>query len=185
MGQSNQLEEHWPPSGWRAFEDIDKSHGQTMLKDPANALIKGFSYDVQPVQTFRTENHQSFFTYELRIRGWEYNIQNESRELSILSFMIKDRVNLKIPKDPLIFDIKVNGQPLKLTQRSAHRALSAAIFMMKQINRDGVLNVGRILKLYKIHPSQRSLYDTDNQRQDSLRCGLLDACSAQKKQSVW
>jgi hypothetical protein len=174
MCQSDELEEHWPPSGWRAFDAIDNSHAQTVIKDPASSLIMGFSYDVKPVQIYRTGTGKPFFAYEVSIIGWEYNILNESREYSILSFVMKDRLDHQTPSNFLISDIKVRARPLKLTQRSAHRALAAAIFMMKQIKAGNALDVGRILRLYKIHPSQRSLYDIDNQRQDSLYCGLSD-----------
>lgn len=161
----------WPPKGWDVFNQIDQSFGQSLTKDPMSAKVSGLTYVIEPVPLY-TETLERRYIYSVRIEGWDYNIHNESREYSILSFILKDRSDTTLPKSYFISDIKTLHRPIRLCERSAHRALMAALFLMKQINSDSVPDVKRILRLYKIHPSQRSLYDIDNVRTDSLFCGL-------------
>jgi hypothetical protein len=114
------------------------------------------------------------YSYVTDIKGWDYNIYNESREYHVLSFTFEDRYNADDPKHYYMSDIKSRGHSVSLTERSAHRAYMAAMFMMKQIGSGQVPDVERILKLYKIHPSQRLVYDIDSERHDSLFCGLME-----------
>lgn len=161
----------WPPRGWDIFNQIDQSYGQSLMKDPMSAKVSGLIYTIEPVPLY-TETLERRYVYEVRLEGWDYNIHNESREYSILSFMLKERGDATLPKSYFVSDIRTLSRPVRLTERSAHRALMAAMFLMKQINSDSVPDVKRILRLYKIHPTQRSLYEIDNARTDSLFCGL-------------
>ena len=161
----------WPPKGWEHLKVIYRSSGQSLSKDPRSACVNGLSYQIEPLALYN-KNQQRSFVYAVQIEGWEYAINNDSREFQVLSFMLRERPDENAPKDFYISDIKVNARPLRVTERSAHRVLMAAQFMIKQIDSDLVPETERILRLYKIHPSQRSLYDIDNTRADSLYCGL-------------
>jgi hypothetical protein len=163
----------WPPKGWKKFEKIEYSQGQAILKNPTSAIVTGMSYSVEPVPVY-LKNNRRVYAYAVQIEGWDYNIYNESCEYPVLSFMLYERPNSTAPKHFYISKLKTQAQPLKITQRSAHRAFMAALFMMKQINSGKVPEAERILRLYKIHATQRNLYDVDRGRRDSLFCGIAE-----------
>ncbi|HPD83607.1 MAG: hypothetical protein R3D88_04055 [Alphaproteobacteria bacterium] len=159
----------WPPKGWKEFFEIEASHGQSILKDPVSACVTGLSYHIDPIPTYHKNNDRKF-VYAVCIEGWDYNIYNESREYPVLSFVLHERPEENTSKYLYMSDIRTQGRSVKITERSAYRAFMAALFLMKQINSGQVSEAERILRLYKIHPTQRSLYDADNQRQNSLFC---------------
>lgn len=172
----------WPPRGWEALASIETTSGQAIIKDPASAVVAGLTYNIEPLPVYQ-KNNQRIFIYSLHIDGWEYTIQNESREYPILSFMFQERPDKNTPKNFYISDIKSQSRPVIVTERSAHRSMMAALFMMKQIASNQVPDAERILRLYKIHPTQRSLYEIDNARSDSLFCGLPYVCVGEEKSS--
>ena len=61
-------------------------------------------------------------------------------------------------------NIKVNARGLKANERSTQRSFMAALFIIRQIEKGQVPETGRVLRLYKIHPSQHSLYDLNEKR---------------------
>jgi hypothetical protein len=171
MNQFKKLGAPWPPRGWKPLDVITDYKGQTLSKDPRTAKVTGISFIIEPTALQARDCH-NIYAYRINIAGWEYNIQNESREFPILSFTVRDRIDRYLPKEYYLEDIKSKSRPIRVTERSAHRAVSAAVFIIKQINTDAIVDTDRVLRLYKIHPSQRSLYDIDNVRADSLHCGL-------------
>ena len=173
----------WPPKGWKQFKDIDRSHGQAISKDPASAIVTGMSYIVEPLPVYQKNDLRSF-VYAIHIEGWDYNIYNESCEYPILSFICKERPEDSASKHYYISDIKSRARSVRITQRSAHRSFMAALFMMKQINSGQVPDAERILRLYKIHPTQRSLYDYDMERTDSLFCGIVKPIETNKESEM-
>lgn len=165
----------WPPRGWEQLSTIEKTSGQAIIKEPASARVAGLTYNIEPIPVYQKDN-QRVFCYALQIDGWEYTIHNDSREYPILSFMFQERPDPAVPKSFYISDIKSKARPVIVTERSAHRSMMAALFMIKQINNSLVPDTERVLRLYKIHPTQRSLYEIDNERRDSLFCGLPYVC---------
>lgn len=165
----------WPPRGWEQLRTIQQTTAQAITKDPASARVAGLTYDVETLPVYQKNNKRAF-VYAIQIDGWEYTINNESREFPILSFMLQERPDKSMSKHFHMSDIKTKSRPIGLTERSAHRSLMAALFMMKQIVCGQVPDADRVLRLYKIHPSQRSLYEIDNERHDSLYCGLPYIC---------
>lgn len=161
----------WPPRGWEQLRHIENSNGQAIVKDPALARVTGLAYNIEPLSFYKGRKVKTT-VYAVEVTGWEYTIHNESREYSILSFLLQEKPDQSAPKDFYISNLKTNGQPIRVTERSAHRGVMAANFLIKQINGGKVPDTNRILMLYKIHPAQRSLYDIDNSRPDSLYCGL-------------
>jgi hypothetical protein len=157
----------WPPKGWKQFETIKYSSGQAILKNPASALVTGISYHVEPIPVYSKENIRRYI-YAVKINGWDYNIYNESREYSVLSYVLHEKENSAAPKYLHISDVKTQAQALEITERSAHRVFMSALFMIKQIESGVVPEVERVLKLYKIHPTQRHLYEGDAKHQNSL-----------------
>ena len=157
----------WPPRGWKQLGHIKKTSGQAITKDPASAQVTGLVYNIDPTPVYRDNNRHSI-AYAIHIDGWEYTIHNESREYPVLSFMLQERPDPATAKNLYISNIKTKSRPVRVTERSAHRCLMAALFMMKQINGEQVPDIERVLRLYKIHPSQRSLYNIDNEQQDGF-----------------
>jgi len=166
----------WPPRGWEQLGDIHTTKAQAIAKDPASARVTGLSYNIEPLPVYQKNESKRVFVYAVHIDGWEYTINNESREFPILSFMLQERADSSSPKHFYMSDIKTKSRPVRLTERSAHRSLMAALLMMKQIVGGQLPDANKILRLYKIHPTQRSLYDIDNERHDSLYCGLPYVC---------
>ena len=161
----------WPPRGWDQLRHIKASEGQSVIKDPASARVYGLSYMIEPLP-YSLGKKINKAIYLIEIEGWEYNIHNDSREYPILSFILQERPDDDAPKDFYISALKAMSLQLRVTERSAHRAFMAANFLMKQIANNQVPDAERILRLYKIHPLQRALYETDSTRADSLHCGL-------------
>lgn len=176
MCKFNALGISWPPRGWDQLGTIQTTTAQAIAKDPASARVAGLSYTVEPLPVYQKDNSNRIFVYAVHIDGWEYTINNESREFPILSFMLQERTDKHSPKHFYMSDIKTKSRPVRLTERSAHRSLMAALLMMKQISGGQLPDANKILRLYKIHPTQRSLYDIDNERHDSLYCGLPYVC---------
>ena len=166
-----ELELSWPPRGWEQLCAIENSTGQAIVKDPLLALVTGLAYNIEPLPFYKGTKI-SGPVYFVEITGWEYTIHNESREYSVLSFLLQERPDSLSPKEFYISDLKTMGQLVRVTERSAKRCVTAVNFLIKQINGGKVPDTERILMLYKIHPAQRSLYDVDNSRPDSLCCGL-------------
>ncbi len=160
----------WPPKGWKAFNEIDQTYGQAILKNPVSAVVTGLSYVIEPIPVYKSSVRGHY--YAVNITGWDYNIYNESCEYPVLSFIFHDKPDSKTPKHYYMSELKTQAQSLHLTERSAHRMYMAALFLMKQIGSGQVPDVERILKLYKIHPSQRDAYKINSERSDSLFCGL-------------
>lgn len=161
----------WPPKGWRQFDAITQTEAQAIHKNPVSAVVTGLSYTIDPCSHLLDPNRQRF-SYHFSFLEWNYNIYNESYEYPVLSFTLWERPE-RGPKHYYMSDIKTQARPLVITERSAQRTYMAAVFLMKQINSGIVPDTQRLLRLYKIHPTQRSLYEIDNERQDSLFCGLV------------
>ncbi len=161
----------WPPKGWKQLGDLESTYGQAILKNPASALVTGLSYLIEPIPIVKADDQRGY-DYVVNVSGWEYNIYNESREYSILSYVLHERTETQLPKHIYMSDLKAKAQSLPVVKRSCHRIFMASLFLMKQISINQVPETDRILKLYKIHPAQRSLYNDVEHRDDSLYCGL-------------
>jgi hypothetical protein len=170
----------WPPRGWEQLRHIKISTGQAVSKDPVLAKVTGLSYNIEPVPYYKGKKIKSTI-YAVEVLGWEYTIHNESREYSVISFLLQERPHLSAPKEFYISDLKTMGQSVIVTERSAHRSLLATNFFIKQIISGKVPETERVLMLYKIHPVQRSLYEINNVRTDSLYCGLPQAILERNK----
>lgn len=161
----------WPPRGWESLGHIEHTKFEAVKKEPATACVLGATYKIE-IFPFRRKDNRLTVLYDIEINGWEFNIYNESREYQFLSIMLTDLPHKLAPKEYYSSSIKTMLQPMRITQRSVERSIIAAASMMRQIEKGIVPECEKILKLYKIHPSQRSLYDFDFARGDSLQCGL-------------
>lgn len=163
MCKFKELGVSWPPAGWDKLAFIKTTNGQAIAKDLTSAKVVGLSYSIEPLPIYQ-ENTGRGTLYALQIDGWEYNIHNESREYPVLSLMLRERNKHNISRNNYISDIRTNAQLIRRTPRSTHRSLMAALFIIKQIKNNQVPDTDRILRLYKIHPSQRDLYSGEHEK---------------------
>lgn len=175
MSGLNMLGISWPPKGWEQLGFITKLNAQVVVKDPMKATIIGVHYKIEPIPVYNKEKNRSY-VFHISIDGWQYSILNESREYNILSFDLIERHDSTLTKDYFLSNIKTKSRPLLLSERSAHRIYMAALFMLKKIENGQVPDFNKILRLYKIHPSQRNLYEISYTREDSRNCGLATYC---------
>ncbi len=144
----------WPPRGWKQLGEISRSHGQSMIKDIQTARIHGVSYTIKSDLIYQAQ--QSVRHYTLTIDAWEYSILNESKEYSVLSFDVSDRVDLLKPREQSISDIRIFARPLREGRQNIRRALTAAVFLIRQIDLGQVPDVDRVLSLYHLKENIQS-----------------------------
>ncbi len=158
-------EVEWPPRGWVQLDKIKRLSAHILVKDPVFGRISGLSYKIEPTPVISKKNKNKFL-YHFQIDGWEYDINNASREFPILSFDVKEKI--KDHKNRfLLLNIKSNGRPLKTTQITSHRVLSAALHLIREIDKGNAPDIRNTLLLYKVHPSQKELY-SDRKDKDAL-----------------
>jgi hypothetical protein len=159
MGRFESTHIVWPPAGWSQFASVLASSGQSVVKDIGTARIYGLQYRIDSTPLFKNET--KLFRHEIQIDGWEYSILNESTEYPVLSFSLLDRFDLDLPRECFITDIRTYNTSIPHTRRSANRAVSAALFFIKQIASGNVPDINRVLRIYKLHPNQAFLYSND------------------------
>jgi hypothetical protein len=120
------------------------------------------------------KNDTKLFRHDIRIDGWEYSILNESTEYPVLSFSLLDKFDMSLPRECFITDIRSYATGIPHTRRSAARAVSAALFFIKQINRGQVPDINRVLRIYKLHPTQAFLYRGDRMLGADLKRAFSD-----------
>jgi len=172
MGRFESTHIVWPPAGWSQFASIQSSAGQSVVKDIGTGRIFGLQYSIDSVPLFKNET--KLFRHDVRIDGWEYSILNESAEYSVLSFSLLDRFDLSLPRECFVTDIRTYAAGIAHTRRSAARAVSAALFLIRQINRGQVPDLDRVLRIYKLHPTQAFLYQGDRQLGSTLKRAFGD-----------
>lgn len=167
MGRFESISILWPPAGWSQFAAVKSSSGQSVAKDIAKARIYGLQYRIESMPLFKNET--KFFRHDIIIDGWEYSILNESIEYPVLSFSLLDRFDLSLPRECFVTDIRSYDAYVPHTRRSANRAVSAALFLIKQIENGQVPDVNRVLRIYKLHPNQAFLYRNDRTLDPDLK----------------
>jgi len=146
----------WPPRGWMQLKKVKKLKGGVIVKDPLFAKVSGLSYEITPTPVL-SKNNQNKFAYHFQIEGWEYDINNDSKETPILSFTVKERVS-DLNNRFLLSDIRSKGKPLESTQIISQRVLMAAMHMIREIDEGSIFPIRDTLLLYKIHPHQERLF---------------------------
>lgn len=167
MGRFESINILWPPVGWRQFSCVESSEGQALAKDIAKARIYGLQYKIVSHPLFK--NDTKLFRHDLKIKGWEYSILNESTEYPVLSFSLLDRFDLSLPRECFVTDIRAYDTPVPHTRLSANRAVSASLFCIRQIAGGNVPDINRVLRTYKLHPSQAFLYRNDRNLEHDLK----------------
>lgn len=138
----------WPPRGWKQLGNISKPEGQALAKDIRTARIHGLSYRIGTAAVH--DGAQTVHRYAMTIEAWEYSILNESYEYPILSFDLMDRLDLLTPREHYVTDIKVMARPVQASRLASRRAVTAAIFLIRQIELGIVPDVERVLGIYRL-----------------------------------
>lgn len=159
MGLFKSAHALWPPTGWNQFASIGSATGRAVAKDTGTARIFGLHYQIDSVPLFN--GGTKFFRHDFKIEGWEYSIPNDSSEYPVLSFSLLDRFDLELPRECFVMDIRSYGSFVPHTRRSAMRTVGAALFLVRQINQDQVPDLDRVLRIYRLHPSQIFQYRSD------------------------
>ncbi len=169
MSLLDKSEVEWPPRGWIQLDKIKKLSAHILVKDPVFGRISGLSYKIQstPVISKKKKNK---FLYHFQIDGWEYDINNTSREFPILSFDVKEKIHEQ-KNCFLLLNIRSSGRPLKTTQIISHRVLSAALHFIREIDNGNAPDFRNTLLLYKVHPSQKELYS--HREDDKALSGII------------
>jgi hypothetical protein len=175
MGRFESTHIVWPPAGWSQFASVQASSGQSVAKDIGTARIYGLHYQIDSMPLFK--NDTKLFRHDIHIHGWEYSILNESTEYPVLSFSLLDKFDMSLPRECFITDIQTYASAIPHTRRSAARAVSAALFFIKQIGRGQVPDVNRVLRIYKLHPTQAFLYRGDRMLGTELKRAFADVKS--------
>lgn len=170
----------WPPIGWSQFSQVSASSGRAVAKDILKAKIYGLNFNIDSVPLFKMDT--KLMRHDVSIDGWDYSILNESAEYPVLTFSIYDRFDLQLPKECFVTDIRSYDTPIPHTQRSVNRAVSAAIFLIRQIENGNVPDVNRVLRTYRLHPNQAFLYRKDVMQERDLK-GAFDAGLEKTKDS--
>lgn len=139
----------WPPIGWKHFSSIKKSCGQALNKDPKTATIVGLSYKIE-ANPVRLDSENLSYVYSVVVDGWAYSIQNDSQEYPIMSFNLLSRPEDAGQKLPYLSNLRIMGDVFSLNESKAHRAIMAALFFIKQIDREHAPDYERVLKLYRL-----------------------------------
>lgn len=167
MGRFESKGISWPPPGWTQLSAIQSSSGQSLAKDIRKGRIYGLQYRIDSMPLFK--NEAKIFRHDFDITGWEYSILNESIEYPVLSFSLFDRFDQSIPHDCFINDIRTYDTHIPHTKLSAARAVSASLFLIRQIASGAVPDVNRVLRTYKLHPNQAFLYRGDRALEPDLK----------------
>ena len=157
----------WPPVGWPQFSQVTSSSGRAVAKDIPKAKIFGLNYSIDSVPLFKMDT--KLMRHDVAIDGWEYSILNESIEYPVLSFSLYDRFDLQLAKECFVTDIRSYATPIPHTKRSVSRAISAAIFIIRQIENGNVPDINRVLRTYRLHPNQAFMYRKDILQEQDLK----------------
>lgn len=182
MGRFENKGISWPPPGWSQLSTIQSSSGQSLAKDIRKARIFGLQYNIESMPLLK--NEMKLFRHDFNITGWEYSILNESTEYPVLSFSLFDRFDQTLPRECFITDIRTYDTLIPHTQISATRAVSASLFLIRQIAGGTVPDVNRVLRTYKLHPNQAFLYRRDRTLETDLKRAFENGIIPAKSTSV-
>ncbi|MFA5593071.1 MAG: hypothetical protein WC989_07140 [Micavibrio sp.] len=178
MGRFESINILWPPAGWSQLAAIEASSGQAVSKNILKARIFGLQYSIDSVPLFKDDT--KLFRHDIAVTGWEYSILNESTEYPVLSLSVMDRFDCGLPRECFVTDIRSYDTATPHTRRSANRAVSAALFLIKQIAGGNVPDVNRVLRIYKLHPAQAIMYRDERPLEYDLRRVFMEKQSVVK-----
>lgn len=149
-------DEHaWPPRGWPALKRFKRHNGQSLIKDPQTARVRGLNYTISSDRLHVPGG--DLYIHHICVGGWEYTIQNDSDEFSVLSLDIMDRLDDTLPELYYMSNVKALSQSVVLDERSAGRTLNLLKTILYQVNNGLVPDIDHMMRLYRLHPIQLDL----------------------------
>lgn len=149
----------WPPRGWQQLGSITQMHGQALAKDIRTAKIFGLGFRIDSEPLYQMEAR--FYRHKIQIDGWQYSILNESSEYPVLSLVITDRHDIRLPRESFVSDIRIMAKPVENRPVIVRRAVMAAQLLIKQIQMGQVPDHERVLSIYHLHPKRAAPDDAE------------------------
>lgn len=134
----------WQSRGWVAFEDLTAAENAATRPNPVDSSIQGLSYCLQ---NCTEAGHEKIM---LRIDSWRHDKFGDTTDLPIMEIVF-DAATFTTPAKALE-SLKLMARPVKFTEKVASRTVSAALFLINQINAGQVPDFERVLELHRIHP---------------------------------
>ena len=134
----------WQSRGWVAFADLEHAEKSATRPDAKESSIVGLSYSLHHCHEGAAEKIM------LRIDSWCYDKFGETTDLPIMEILF-DAALFLVPSRA-IESLKLMARPVRLNEKVASRTVSAALFLINQINADQVPDYERVLELHRIHP---------------------------------
>jgi hypothetical protein len=134
----------WQARGWAVLDGLNTAENAATRPNPADSSILGLSY------SFQNCHESGFEKIMLRIDSWRHDKFGDTTDLPIME-IIFDATQFQTPARALE-SLKLMARPVKFTEKVASRTVSAALFLINQINAGQVPDFERVLELHRIHP---------------------------------
>lgn len=134
----------WQTRGWVAFGDLDRAEKSATRPNPKDSSIVGLSYSLHHCHEGDAEKIM------LRIDSWCYDKFGETTDLPIMEILFD--ASLFLVPSRAVESLKLMARPVRLNEKIATRTVSAALFLINQINAGQVPDFERVLELHRIHP---------------------------------
>lgn len=134
----------WQARGWVAFGELEHAEKSATRPNPKDSSIVGLSYSIHHCHEGDAEKIM------LRIDSWCYDKYGETTDLPIMEIVFSAEEFL-VPSRA-VESLKLMARPVRVNEKIASRTVSAALFLINQINADQVPDYERVLELHRIHP---------------------------------
>jgi len=134
----------WQARGWVAFGELQHAEKSATRPNTKDSSIVGLSYSLHHCHEGEAEKIM------LRIDSWCYDKYGETTDLPIMEILF-DAKDFLVPSRA-VESLKLMARPVRLNEKIASRTVSAALFLINQINADQVPDYERVLELHRIHP---------------------------------
>lgn len=134
----------WQARGWAVLDGVNAAENAATRPNPTDSSILGLSYCLQNCHESGSEKIM------LRIDSWRHDKLGDTTDLPVME-IIFDATQFQTPARALE-SLKLMARPVKFTEKVASRTVSAALFLINQINAGQVPDFERVLELHRIHP---------------------------------
>ncbi len=134
------------------FSGVSQERGASVFSDKEASKLSGLSYEIRPEKSS---------LYQIHIDSWQYDIHNGPQGRPVLEFVFQGLPDPAKEPEKSVRSLKTLGCPIIRTERSILRAAMATVFFINQVLARQVPDAEKILRMYRIHPSQNRLYRPD------------------------
>jgi hypothetical protein len=133
----------WQARGWAVLDGVNAAENAATRPNPADSSILGLSC----LQNCHESGSEKIM---LRIDSWRHDKLGDTTDLPVME-IIFDAAQFQTPARALE-SLKLMARPVRFTEKVASRTVSAALFLINQINAGQVPDFERVLELHRIHP---------------------------------